>query len=217
MPACASRTSTSWTRRSGPRSDPATLPRRPARSGRARAAARAGGRRLGRFGELAGPRRPVERRGGGDPGARRGGPGRGRSPEALRARPRGAAALAAADPASASGPALDEAAAVAGARRVASPYRPRFGFVIGALIGIALAVVGGGILLATWRSGPNVPSGWSAWKPSADDRYAAARQIADHVGPRYRLGDGDQLVAVPAGPPPGGDVPLSRRHGPAGP
>jgi len=124
-------------------------------------------------------------------------------------RTRGAAALAAADPASASRPALDEAAAVAGARHVASPYRSRFGFVIGALIGIALAVVGGGILLATWHTGPNVPSGWSAWKPTADDRYAAARQIADHVGPRYRLGDGDQLVAVQAGPLEVANFPLS--------
>jgi hypothetical protein len=124
-------------------------------------------------------------------------------------RRRGAAALAAADPANASRPALDEAAAVAGAERVTSPYRSRFGFLLGALIGIALAVVGGGVLLVTWNSGPDVPSGWSAWRPTADDRYAAARQIADHVAPRYRLGDGDQLVAVQSGPLEVANFPLS--------
>ena len=34
-------------------------------------------------------------------------------------------------------------------------------------------------------------------------------QIADHVGPEYRLGDGDQLVAVQAGPLEVADLPLS--------
>jgi hypothetical protein len=115
-------------------------------------------------------------------------------------RTRNAAALAAADPAAAAGPALDEAAAVAGARHVTSPYKSRFGFVMGALIGIALAAVATGALLVAWSSGSSAPSGWSAWKPTADDAVAAAKQIAEHVGPRYRLGDGDQLVAVQSGP-----------------
>jgi hypothetical protein len=129
-------------------------------------------------------------------------------------RTRNAAALAAADPASASRPALDEAAAVAGARQVTSPYRSRFGFLTGALIGIALAVVAGGILAATWSGGSSAPEGWSNWKPTAEDRIDAVKQIAEHVGPLYRLGDGSQLVAVQSGPleianvPNGGDIKL---------
>jgi hypothetical protein len=122
---------------------------------------------------------------------------------------RGAAALAAADPAAASSVARDEAAAVAGARRVSSPYKSRFGFVLGALIGVALAVVGTGVLLAMWSSDSSAPEGWSSWRPTADDRIAAAKQIAEHVGPRYRLGDGGQLVAVQSGPLEIANLPLS--------
>jgi hypothetical protein len=82
-----------------------------------------------------------------------------------------------------------------------SPYRPRFGFVLGALIGIALAAIGLGVILAAGGGSTDAPpSGWSAWQPSADDDTAAAKQIAEHVGPRYRLGDADQLVAVDAKP-----------------
>jgi hypothetical protein len=92
---------------------------------------------------------------------------------------------------------------------VESPYRSRFGFLIGALIGVALAVVAGGVLLAAWTGGSSVPTGWSVWKPTADDRVAAVKQIAEHVGPRYRLGDGNQLVAVQSGPLEIADVPLS--------
>jgi hypothetical protein len=115
-------------------------------------------------------------------------------------RTRNAAALAVADPANASDPALAEAEAVARARRVASPYRSRFGFLTGALIGVALAAVAAAVLVVSWSTGSSAPAGWSAWQPTADDDVGAARQIAEHVGPRYRLGDGDQLVGVQSGP-----------------
>ncbi|HWT25708.1 MAG TPA: hypothetical protein VN213_19540, partial [Solirubrobacteraceae bacterium] len=88
------------------------------------------------------------------------------------------------------------------------PYRSRFGFLLGALVGVALAAVGAGVLITTWTSGSSVPAGWSAWAPTADDRIAAVRQIAEHVGQRYRLGDGNQLVAVQSGPLEFEDVPL---------
>jgi hypothetical protein len=113
---------------------------------------------------------------------------------------RGAAALAAADRAAAARPAVAEADAVAGAVAVPSPYKSRFGFVLGALIGVVIATVAAGVLLATWSSGSSAPQGWSAWHPTADDDVKAAEQIADHVGREYRLGDGDQLVGVRAGP-----------------
>ena len=77
-----------------------------------------------------------------------------------------------------------------------SPYRSRFGFVVGALIGIVIAAIGLGVLLAFQSSQENKPDGWSAWRPTTKDDLGAAKQIAEHVGPRYRLGDSDQLVAV---------------------
>jgi hypothetical protein len=80
-----------------------------------------------------------------------------------------------------------------------TPYRPRFGFVLGALIGVAIAAVAAAALIAVRASDDGVPAGWSAWRPSSGDELAAAKQIAEHVGPKYRLGDGDQLVAVQSG------------------
>ena len=80
-----------------------------------------------------------------------------------------------------------------------SPYRPRFGFLTGALIGIAIAVIGLGVVLALDSSSePSVPDGWSAWTPTAEDDVGIAKQIAEHVGPKYRLGNGSQLVGVEA-------------------
>ena len=67
----------------------------------------------------------------------------------------------------------------------------------------------GGVLLAAWTRRLERPAGWSVWQPDGDDRVAAAKQIAEHVGPQYRLGDGDQLVAVQAGPLEIADLPLS--------
>jgi hypothetical protein len=77
-----------------------------------------------------------------------------------------------------------------------SPFRPRFGFVVGALIGIALAAVGLGAYLALNASEESAPDGWSQWRPTGGDELTSARQIAEHVGVKYRLGDADQLVAV---------------------
>jgi hypothetical protein len=75
--------------------------------------------------------------------------------------------------------------------------------VLGALIGIALAAVGLGAILAadSASDGEAVPDGWSSWRPvTAGDPPATAQEIAAHVGPRYRLGNSNQLVAVRATP-----------------
>jgi hypothetical protein len=77
-----------------------------------------------------------------------------------------------------------------------APYRSRFGFVVGALIGVALAVVGLGAILALNATKESASDGWSTWHPTSDDELGVAKQIADHVGVKYRLGDADQLVAV---------------------
>lgn len=82
---------------------------------------------------------------------------------------------------------------------VRSPYRTRFGFVLGALVGVALAAVGlAAVLAADAADRDHDREGWSAWAPSSREGVAAATQIAEHVSPKYRLGDGDQLVAVRA-------------------
>ena len=79
---------------------------------------------------------------------------------------------------------------------VDSPYRSRFGFVVGALIGVALATVGLGTMLALNASTDGAPDGWSSWRPSGEDELVVAKQVAEYVGVNYRLGDLDQLVAV---------------------
>ncbi len=89
-----------------------------------------------------------------------------------------------------------------------SPYRSRFGLVLGALIGIAIAAGAIGAALYVGASGNGAPVGWSAWKPSSDKGVGAAKQIADHVGTKYRLKDGNQLVGVQAGPLEVFNVPL---------
>jgi hypothetical protein len=78
-------------------------------------------------------------------------------------------------------------------------YRSRFG-----LLYLALAVVGGTavgafiVLLAEPDAAP-APR-WSTWQPSGSDA-ARGKQIADHVAPRYRLANGDQLAIALGGPP----------------
>jgi hypothetical protein len=87
--------------------------------------------------------------------------------------------------------------APAPAAPVQSPHRSRFGFVLGTLIGVALAAVGLAVVLAYDASDSGgVRDGWSAWQPKDGNDLQKATQIAEHVAPKYRLGDGEQLVAV---------------------
>jgi hypothetical protein len=90
-----------------------------------------------------------------------------------------------------------------------SPYRSRFGLVLGALIGIAIATlaIGAAVYVGT-DSDNGAPAGWSSWKPDTDDGVTAAREIATHVGRKYRLDDGNQIVGVQGGPLEVFDVPL---------
>ncbi len=78
------------------------------------------------------------------------------------------------------------------------PFRSRFSFAGGALIGVALAVVLLGTVLALDVSQKPLPNTWSAWQPSAGNRLTTAEQIAEHVALKYRRGDEDQLVAIRA-------------------
>jgi hypothetical protein len=101
------------------------------------------------------------------------------------------------------------AAEAASAEKTPPPYRSRFGFITGALIGVGLATIALLVGVLVSPSGSTAPTNWSNWKPTASDGFAAAHQIADHVSPKYRLGNGDQMVAVLSGPLEVADVPLS--------
>jgi hypothetical protein len=72
---------------------------------------------------------------------------------------------------------------------------------------IALIVLIG--LVTTGGSSSKSLSGdWSNWKPTTTERIAGARQIAQHVGSRYKSRDGQQLLQVTGGPLRAQDVPL---------
>jgi hypothetical protein len=86
------------------------------------------------------------------------------------------------------------------ARREDPPHAPRFQFLLGGLIAVAIVAIGAVVSVAlnppaTGEKGPS----WSPWKPSKGGGAGAA-QIAAHVGPAYKLSNGKQLVAVTGGP-----------------
>jgi hypothetical protein len=80
-----------------------------------------------------------------------------------------------------------------------STFAPRFRMVTGALIGVAVgALAATGLLLAGGHPAKGLP--WSSWHPAKDSTTDGADEIAKHVGGRYRLPTGDQLVLVTGGP-----------------
>ena len=96
----------------------------------------------------------------------------------------------------------DDAPAAKGGKpsRADSPFRSRFGLMLGALLGLGIATlaIGSAVYVGTTRD--DVPDGWSGWRPTADDGEKAAQQIATHVGEQYRMKDGSQIVGVQGGP-----------------
>ena len=84
-----------------------------------------------------------------------------------------------------------------------SPFRTRFGFVAGALVGCLLAA---GVLLLTLLTtgGPSEREGlardWSTWKPASTGSLSGAEQIADHIERTYRNEKRKQLATVGTGP-----------------
>ena len=81
----------------------------------------------------------------------------------------------------------------------ATPHAPRFQFLLGVLIALGVAAVAlvGALIVNNKSSPPGIP--WSQWHPSSSGGNPA-QQIADHVGPEYRLPSGHELVAVTGGP-----------------
>jgi len=101
-----------------------------------------------------------------------------------------------------SGDMLPERRAASGVGPVAAletPHAPRFQFILGALIALGVAAVAlTGALLVNHRNAP-APLFWSPWHPTSEGGSPVA-QIANHVGPEYRLPSGHELVAVSGGP-----------------
>lgn len=73
------------------------------------------------------------------------------------------------------------------------PHRSRFAIVY-AILALALGAAIAGLVVYAGRTIDPGPA-WSSWKPSGGG-LGAAKQIAEHVSPGYRLPDGNQLVDV---------------------
>jgi hypothetical protein len=82
------------------------------------------------------------------------------------------------------------------------PYQSRFQLLFGVLLGVALAAVVATVLFTAGGKQNGDPGAvtWAAWHPTAKDGLQAVNQIADHVGQRYTLPSGNQLVGVRGGP-----------------
>jgi hypothetical protein len=68
---------------------------------------------------------------------------------------------------------------------------------------LGLVLVGSIVAFVVFALRPTISpaKAWSSWRPSSGRTPAVAKQIADHVAPRYRLSQGGQLVAiVPSAP-----------------
>jgi hypothetical protein len=83
-------------------------------------------------------------------------------------------------------------------RRTPAPFRSRFGFVWGALVGIGVcaAAAFGLLIAAPGESGPKLAADWSSWEPETSSMVEGAQDIADHVGVQYKLDGGEQLVSI---------------------
>jgi hypothetical protein len=83
-----------------------------------------------------------------------------------------------------------------------SPFRNRFGFLMGALGGILIAAVAV-VVAVIATSGPSdegLAKNWSTWKPEETSVTGGAADIATHIGPMYRLDNGQQIASVTGGP-----------------
>ena len=104
------------------------------------------------------------------------------------------------------------AAAPAAERAIGpSPFRTRFGFSGGLVLGCAMAAaaialtIGGPASDETDGLAPN----WSQWKPTTADAFLGAQEIARHVQGTYRNEKKRQLASVRGGALTAGQLPLA--------
>ena len=93
-----------------------------------------------------------------------------------------------------------------------SQYRNRFGFLVGALVGVivaAAAVLAVALTTGGDSSKIGLAKNWSTWQPPDKDAETGSFEIAQHVERQYKLDDGTQLVAVTGGPLRIQQIPLS--------
>jgi hypothetical protein len=92
-----------------------------------------------------------------------------------------------------------------------SPFRARFGFVTGMLVGCALAA--GLLLLVLLTTGDRAEEGlarnWSTWHPDTTDTFTGATEIAEHIQGTYRNEKRKPLASVTGGPIAFGQYPLT--------
>jgi len=79
---------------------------------------------------------------------------------------------------------------------VASRFRAAY-FALAAVLGTGVGL----FVLAVEKPAPKPPPPWSAWQPAATTPTEQQVEIADYVGARYHLPNGQQLVNVLVGPP----------------
>ena len=84
-----------------------------------------------------------------------------------------------------------------------SQFRNRFGFLLGALAGVFIAVALVVVIVAAGKGSGGADEGlaanWSRWQPSNHSVEQGAMEIARHVGAEYKHPDGKQLVDVKGG------------------
>src|SRR4051812_38701119 len=81
------------------------------------------------------------------------------------------------------------------------PYQSRFQLLFGVLLGVAMAAIVATVVVVAGGRKDADPGAvnWASWRPSTSDGLEAVNQIADHVGQRYTLPSGNQLVGVRGG------------------
>src|SRR5690349_13301104 len=82
-----------------------------------------------------------------------------------------------------------------------SEFRNRFGFLLGALAGVFIAVALVAVILIADGNGKSagnegLAANWSRWQPSDTTLDGGAAEIARKVGAEYTHPDGKQLVQV---------------------
>jgi hypothetical protein len=91
--------------------------------------------------------------------------------------------------------------------RAEPPHAARFQFILGALIAIGAVSIVALIFAVGQRSDSDFAASWSPWSP-AKDGPDGAQEIAEHVGPSYRLSSGEQLALVTGGDLEVADLPM---------
>jgi hypothetical protein len=94
-----------------------------------------------------------------------------------------------------------------------SEFRNRFGFMLGALGGVVIAVAATVAIVLSTNHGSDegLADNWSKWKPDETSMTAGPAAIASHVQSEYKGDDGKELVLVKGGPLEIQGIPLNVR------